>query len=453
MSAPPRWNDPKAFTLTPYRELGFAHKTLEGSAKEASKLHPRVFDWIEAAPIIACAVRVRHFQGLYELALHGGRVPDALRIVGVPTCMRKQTIEQVDDWCARPIWMTTFPLIPESELAQMLARMQGLRRSEWLTRIAYCIKKAPRNVPAQDFTAWAVRMAEQNLRPDLDQAMDFMRDGGNPFDLKWSMKRFKHEHDRWVTRMLAQREMEAAEALRFATALMIQERAKAAAVLDIVTDYAPLPLCAKIDGVRFTALDTPRKLLDEGAAMHHCIGSPQFLKAMQTGACRYYHLENAAGVKSTLELHYRRDGWSIGQHCGPLNRPPESMWPHAVVFVQWLNEETAPARHPAEFIYDARNKRVARICPELARLAHRYGEERGHERPITMLARPKMNLSVRFDPMADIAEEISRIDAYTMCWRQRGRADQWTVRITDPRSLKAYLESYPELALTERERP
>lgn len=137
-----KWSDPDAFTLSCYRSPGYQQKKLDRYAAQASRLHPLVGDWICAAPILAAMlVDQRHYQGLYDLACARGRLVDALRVCHVATPMRKQTVAEADHWHSLPAWRSTFPEMPESELAQLLVAIPGKNdRYEWTRKIAWAMK-------------------------------------------------------------------------------------------------------------------------------------------------------------------------------------------------------------------------------------------------------------------------------------------------------------------------
>lgn len=148
----------------------------------------------------------------------------------------------------------------------------------------------------------------------------------NEFDLRWTVGQFKRAHHTWVERMRAEWKMQR-EARRESDSRRYRARAeRAEKLLDEVVSYAPFPLATEIMGVKITALNTARKLLDEGYAMRHCVGDDQFRSAMRKGAALYFHLER--DERSTLEIQRRGDRYLIGQHCGPCNQKPSNGLQH-----------------------------------------------------------------------------------------------------------------------------
>lgn len=339
-----KWSDPSAFQLSYYRSPGFKHKKLDRYAAQASRLHPLVGDWICAAPILATMLAdQRHYQGLYDLACSRGRLVDALRVCHVPTPMRKQAVAEVDGWHSRVSWRSTFPEMPESELAQMLVAMPGKNdRDEWTRKIAWAMKRRPAGTDFGDFARWAVRTSAKHTLADIANIIHFMRE--NEFDLKWTFKQFQRAHHAWVERQRAEWEIER-EARREADAARYRVRAaRAEKVLDEVIPYAPFPVSTEIMGVRITALDTPRKLLDEGYAMRHCVGGEQFRSAMRKRTALYFHLDKEE--RSTLEIQRRGERFLIGQHCGPCNQRPSAGFQHVASLL--LSSICTPGDGPAQ---------------------------------------------------------------------------------------------------------
>lgn len=322
-----KWSDPSAFQLNYYRSPGFTHKKLDRYAAQASRLHPLVGDWICAAPILATMLAdQRHYQGLYDLASARGRLVDALRVCSVPTPMRKQTVAQADAWHSLVAWRSTFPEMPESELAQMLVAIPGKNeRAEWTRKIAWAMKGRPAGTDFGDFARWAVRISTKETLSDIANIIHFMKE--NEFDLRWTVGQFKRAHEAWVVRMRAEWELQREQRNAEDAAARYRARAaKSEKMLDEVIPYAPFPLTTEIMGIRITALDTPRKLLDEGYTMKHCVGGEQFRSAMRKRQALYFHLER--DERSTLEIQRRGDRFLVGQHCGPCNQKPSAGHQH-----------------------------------------------------------------------------------------------------------------------------
>lgn len=321
-----KWSDPAAFSLSAYRSPGFKHKKLDRYAASASRLHPLVGDWICAAPILVTMLAdQRHYQGLYDLAHSRGRLVDALRVCRIPTPMRKQTAADADNWHPLAGWRSAFPEMPESELAQLLAKITGRNeRIEWTRKIAWAIKARPAGTDFSEFARWAVRIATTETLSDIANYVHFMRE--NEFDLRWTVGQFRRAHHAWVERMRAEWGLQREQRLEENATRYRARAARAEKLLDEVIDYSPFPTDTEIAGVRVTALNTPRKLLDEGYAMKHCVGGEQFRSAMRKRQALYFHLE--LEERSTLEIQRRGDRYLIGQHCGPCNQRPSAGMQH-----------------------------------------------------------------------------------------------------------------------------
>jgi len=315
------WNSPEAFVLTSFRCPPFGRRKIEEAAVAASRIHPLVGDWIEAAPILVCALRdARYFQALFDHACQRGRLNDALRIVGIPTPMRKQTPAQVSDWARSTAWLEAFAQVGDSSLAQLLATVPVEQHGSWRRALDAIWRRKPRlrvryEGQSEAFAKWAVSAAALHPWADIAAAMDLME--AQDCNLSWSMSRFEREHGLWVERM---RHEYAAEA-EARMALESEKDRQRAKVLEIDVAYDHRPLSGAIGGVQFKALTSPRKLMDEGYAMRHCVGAAQFRDALRAGRAFFYHL-SARSVSSTLELQRRKGADHIGQHCGPCNQRP-----------------------------------------------------------------------------------------------------------------------------------
>lgn len=316
-----KWSDPAAFELTAYEPPGFKERKLDKYAAMASRLHPRVNDWICAAPILAVALNdQRYYQGLYDLACARGKVVDALRLCHIPTPMRKQRATEADLWHKLQGWRAPFPEMPESELAQTLAKITGEReRGDWVNKVALAMKKRPTGTDFSEYARWAVRMSAAHDRNTISMITDYIYK--NTFEPSWTVGQYTRAHHDWVERMRVawhlQREARNADY----TAREAVRRAKFDKMLDEPVVFAPFPLEWQNSLGKAAALNTARKLLDEGSRMRHCVGGEQFRSAMRKGRALYFHIE-AGQERSTLEIQKSGDRYAIGQHCGPCNARP-----------------------------------------------------------------------------------------------------------------------------------
>lgn len=315
------WNTPEAFALTAFRCPSYGKRKLEDRAVAASKLHSLVGGWIEAAPVLVCALKDdRYYQALYDHACQHGKLNDALRIVGIPTPMRKQSAAEVAEWSLSSAWLDAFPLVGDSTIAQLLTRVQGEARSTWRRSLDAIWRRKPRlrvryEGQSEAFANWAVNAAAFHPFGDIAAAMDLMED--QDCNLSWSMARFDREHAQWIERMRHEyaADREAREAIENENE---RQRVKA---LDIEVSFGHRPLSGTISGIQFVALNSPRKLMDEGYKMRHCVGSAQFRDALRRGRAFYYHLSNGV-VSSTLEIQHFKGVDQIGQHCAACNHRP-----------------------------------------------------------------------------------------------------------------------------------
>lgn len=103
----------------------------------------------------------------------------------------------------------------------------------------------------------------------------------------------------------------------------------------------PLPPAFELSGYRIHALCDARSLVEEGAAMEHCVST-------MTGQCfagqsRVFSLKTASGCRcSTFDVKFTRAesgelSIHLREHQGYKNRPPEVKWCEVVkMFVEWL---------------------------------------------------------------------------------------------------------------------
>lgn len=315
-----KWSDPAAFQLSYYRSPGFKQKKLDVYAAQATRLHPLVGDWICAAPILAVALNdERYYQGLFDLANVRGRCVEALRLCHLPTPMRKQTPAEADEWVHWKEWRSVFPEMPDSELAQLLAKLKGRERAEWMSRLAVAIKRRPPRTDFSEYARWAVRTSAAHPRDKIYQATDFMK--SNEYDLSWTMGQFERAHAVWVERLRAEWAMQRERANDAYIASRSARDARFQKMIDEVIPFAPFPVEWETSLAKVTALNTARALMDEGAKMRHCVGGEQFRQAMRRGRALYFHIE-AGAERSTLEIQKHGDRYMLGQHCGPCNARP-----------------------------------------------------------------------------------------------------------------------------------
>lgn len=318
-----RWSDPAAFELTAYEPLGFKQRKLDKYAAQASRLHPRVNDWLCAAPILAVALHdTRYYQGLYDLACARGKVVEALRLCHIPTPMRKQRATEADLWHKLQGWRATFPELPESELAQTLAKITAEReRTEWVNKIALAMRKRPTGADFPTYAAWAVRTCAVHDSNVIHMITDYIFK--NEFNPSWTIGQYQRAHHEWVERMRVEWAMQREARNAGYSAKEAVRRAKFEKMLDEVVPFAPFPTEWQNSLGSGWALNTARRLLDEGAKMRHCVGGDQFRSAMRKGRALYFHLE-AGQERSTVEIQKIGDRYAIGQHCGPCNARPSS---------------------------------------------------------------------------------------------------------------------------------
>ena len=321
-----KWSDPAAFQLSCYRSPGFKQKKLDRNAGAATRLSPLVGDWICAAPILAVALNdTRYYQGLFDLASARGRLVDALRVCHLPTPMRKQTAAEADEWSRWDGWRTVFPEMPESELSQLLAKIKDRDRATWMSRLKLALARRPAGADFGDYARWAVRVSAAYERDKIYQATDFMK--SNEYDLSWTMGQFERAHAGWVERMRAEWAMQRERANETYIARRSARDAKFQKMIDEVIEFAPFPEEWANTLGRVSALNTARKLMDEGAKMRHCVGGEQFRQAMRKGRALYFHLQ-AGEDRSTLEIQRHGERYFLGQHCGPCNARPNTALQH-----------------------------------------------------------------------------------------------------------------------------
>lgn len=338
------WNHPDAFELrmTPVVPE-YPHRSLEKRAQRVSALPTRVMDWIASAPIMLCVLNDdRYFQGLYECASRSGSLKDALRLLDIPTPLRKIPAAEIGPWAKYSGWRQVLQLLHPSDVARKITDQDQV--PNWLRNISWILKSraASRFSPGdEEWLRWVACVSYEHSDPRYGKgdgpsiaSMIDLINSGERYSFAWSPNRWETEHAAWVARLKAESEALAV----IETVRRTEAEAKRMARLEEEIDISPAPASFDVGDVNCSAIVSARGLLNEGASMRHCVGDAQFQTALMRRKSLFYHL-SICGEVSTLELRKSRQWWEISQHCGRCNaRPHQMLCDAAVALVAEVNE-------------------------------------------------------------------------------------------------------------------
>lgn len=243
----------------------FPNQGMHRSAEFIASLHPNAIDYLEQAPVLACAFGVKHntrADRLYVAMRCGGpiergeRLKNVMASVGLPYQLRKLHGSAITPYASTFIRETA--AIPPSTLAQCIPDKPGEQR-KWLKAIRDWRWRAHLRTwmsPKTGFV-WLATNAKHFEEGEAGHIVDYLA-VNNPADFeRWTLARMRNEVELWHDRL----NMET----QFKNGMGI--------TADTVIDLSDWPDHAEVDGYEFFKLSTPRMIMEEGRRMRHCVAS------------------------------------------------------------------------------------------------------------------------------------------------------------------------------------
>lgn len=288
----------------------FANQGLHETAIFIAQLHPNAVDYLEQAPVLACAIGPRgtHSDRLYIASRIGGTIERGERLRAVMAAVDlPQPLRRVSAFALTPtIRSILYELgrMPPSALAFAIPEKPGAQR-EWLSRLKTWNEAQSRRCQAAALPfSWAAREISRH-RPSAQEVIgvvDFLI--SNPANEKWSWDRAVAEMQLWHDRLASEKEV-----LRMGGGL----------TATTVIDYSALPTETRIDGFQIVKLDTPEALITEGRRMRHCVAS--YIRDVVDGRCSIFSIRTPERRVATLELDAKTR--EIRQLSGFANSKPQ----------------------------------------------------------------------------------------------------------------------------------
>jgi PcfJ-like protein len=300
--------------------------------------HLRAIDYIEQAPVIvAAATRGQAHVSLSEwgfvkeqlsqMCESGAKLRDVMRAYGLPLPLRQLDAGVLTS--VRATVIRRLALMNPSTLAQIIPPTRQ-KQNAWLQALYnWCYSMAFGDDHRCLFFEWAaINYSGVTYRESegVHHMVDFVRSHAETFNPRWSLCRARAEEQKWHGE------------------LAIAKMAEHAGVpLDIVIDYAPLPLKWTHGDLRFVALQSGKALHAEGAAMHHCVAT--YWRNVIKGKSRIYSILKNGNRVATLEVSNRHISYRWGtsryqvrQLVGTCNsRPATEIAKAAATFVEEIN--------------------------------------------------------------------------------------------------------------------
>jgi hypothetical protein len=351
-------NDPWIIGACEDASALFADKDLKIIAVLLAALAPRAVDYLRQAPVLALAIlnagkdRQEEISGerrgpayvatrkaiAYEYSgvLTGApSLRDLLARFGLPRPLRRLVASSLheDHWAA----VRQLAEIDPSTLAQLIPD-NGFTQGQWLTSLREWMAQLDRRCgdPTRYFL-WAAREFGRDMphsRNGLESAWtiaDFA--AADPahrrFNPDWDIKRVSAEVRAWHERIARMKRDE----------LLFE---KYGLKWDEPMDYGDLPTARQIGDFNVIALRSGADLTDEGAQMHHCVGS--YVEDVARGKSRIFSIRSVDGKRhATLELvRDKKRGWRNAQIKGRFNSVPETaVGDCAKQFIALVNEMAA----------------------------------------------------------------------------------------------------------------
>lgn len=294
----------------------FPNQGLQEAAAAFARPHERCVQYLEQAPVlvfgaVAGGAGVRRTNALYlahklvPLCERGARLREVMRSFDLPLPLRK-----LKGWALQPSLGHTVAALgqlPPEVLGQIIPVKPGKQKTwllalkEWRSQMGQ-----HRRAAAHGFAWAAVALSRSGAGwRDTGVVADFYA-LGDAFNEAWGWARAYEEASRWHGRITVER---ALKGTPFGP--------------DSQIDLGPQPDYAHIDGFDFFALRTPLAIVEEGAIMHHCVGS--YVPNVIRGDCHIVSVLKGRQRVATIELDRKL---LVRQSRGPCN----ASLPNAVVF-------------------------------------------------------------------------------------------------------------------------
>jgi hypothetical protein len=304
--------------------------------------HRRAIDYIDQAPVIvAAATRGQAHVSLSEwgfvkeqlsqMCESGAKLRDVMRAYGQPLPLRQLDAGVLTS--VRATVIRRLALMNPSTLAQIIPPTRQ-KQNAWLQALHnWCYSMALADDHRCLFFEWAAINYSGITYRESEGArhmVDFVLSRAQTFNPRWSLSRARAEQERWHAEL--------------AMAKMAEH---AGVPLDIVIDYAPLPLKWTQGDLSFVALQSGKALHAEGTAMHHCVAT--YWRKVIKGNSRIYSILASGNRVATLEVSNGRadhrwgtSRYQVRQLVGTNNsRPTPGVAKAAGIFVQEINDRLA----------------------------------------------------------------------------------------------------------------
>lgn len=314
----------------------FPNQGLHPAAQAWAGVHPRAIQYLEAAPVLVLAYPVpstsdqrRQLSAMlrgqvYGLCCDGARLKDVMRRFSLSPPLRrlKPYALAPSQWAV----IQRLSRMPPAELGNIIPETARLQRW-WLGRLVEWREhlRARAAYGEDHLIVWAARelsrlaavkadlLGEDAARatPHVTDVADFVLARDSGFSEAWGWNRAVEEMGRWHARLTLDRVL-----------------AGLPIAADTAVDLGEHPDLTVVDGFDFVALRTPRDLVEEGAAMRHCVAS--YLRDVLDGTCHIVGVRVGERRIATLEFAYR----GLRQLKGPCNADVSAaVWKAAVAWV------------------------------------------------------------------------------------------------------------------------
>jgi hypothetical protein len=269
---------------------------MHGNAQFIAALHPNAIDYLEQAPILACAFGVKantKADRLYTAMRVGGpiqrgeRLRNVMASIGLPIQLRKLSASVVTPYVSTFVRETA--IIPPSTLAQSIPDKPGDQR-KWLRAIRDWRSRATLRTwmsPKVGFV-WLATNARHFEEGEAGDFVDFLA-VNNPADFeRWTLARMRNEVELWHDRLNAEKGFKSEIGL----------------TLDTTIDLSDWPDHVEIGGYEVFKLTTPRMIMDEGRRMRHCVSS--YVRDVFDGRCHLFSLRQEMRRVATVQIMGKR---------------------------------------------------------------------------------------------------------------------------------------------------
>lgn len=271
----------------------FPNQGLHPNAEFIAALHPRAVEYLEQAPVLACAMgakRATRADRLYMASRLGGpiergeRLRSVMASVGLP-----QPLRQLRPFALSPgirAIVMQLATIPPSPLALMIPDKPGKQRA-WLRNLHSWNGLFSRRTAPNPYFAWAAReLARHDPRPnEVTTAGDFLISNAAVWNDRWSWDRVMVEAELWHDRLASEKNL-----LNIGGGI----------TAETVIDYSDWPAEQVVGAFKFVKLDTPVAIFNEGRRMRHCVAS--YMADVINGSCTLYSIRLGDRRMATLEL-------------------------------------------------------------------------------------------------------------------------------------------------------